>query len=54
MTKKYGLHMLVTTDPAVKEHMANILKQVEGKEKYIRTGFNMKQGKKFGSKGGVD
>lgn len=30
MTKKYGLHMLVTTDPAVKEHMANILKQVEG------------------------
>ncbi|KAG0090866.1 hypothetical protein BGZ93_003381 [Podila epicladia] len=29
MTKKYGLHMLVTIDPAVKEHMANILKQVE-------------------------
>ncbi|KAF9427770.1 hypothetical protein BGZ94_004185 [Podila epigama] len=29
MTKKYGLHMLVTTDPAVKEHMRNILQQVE-------------------------
>ncbi|KAG0360565.1 putative mitotic spindle checkpoint protein [Gamsiella multidivaricata] len=29
MTKKYGLNMLVTTDPAIKNHMRLILKQVE-------------------------
>ncbi|KAF9921860.1 Mitotic spindle checkpoint component mad2 [Linnemannia zychae] len=29
MTKKYGLNMLVTTDPEVKGHMREILKQVE-------------------------
>ncbi|KAF9353809.1 Mitotic spindle checkpoint component mad2 [Mortierella sp. AD094] len=29
MTKKYGLNMLVTTDPQVKSHMREILKQVE-------------------------
>ncbi|KAG0203025.1 Mitotic spindle checkpoint component mad2 [Mortierella sp. NVP41] len=29
MTKKYGLNLLVTTDPAVKRHMREILKQVE-------------------------
>ncbi|ORZ09394.1 DNA-binding protein [Lobosporangium transversale] len=29
MTKKYGLNMLVTTDPQVKDHMREILKQVE-------------------------
>ncbi|KAI1320010.1 Mitotic spindle checkpoint component mad2 [Mortierella claussenii] len=29
MTKKYGLNMLVTTDPQIKSHMREILKQVE-------------------------
>ncbi|KAF9365982.1 hypothetical protein BGX34_007033 [Mortierella sp. NVP85] len=29
MTKKYGLNMLVTTDPEIKNHMHEILKQVE-------------------------
>ncbi|KAG0315856.1 Mitotic spindle checkpoint component mad2 [Dissophora globulifera] len=29
MTKKYGLNMLVTTDPEIKNHMREILKQVE-------------------------
>ncbi|KAF9103585.1 Mitotic spindle checkpoint component mad2 [Mortierella sp. AM989] len=29
MTKKYGLNMLVTTDPQIKNHMREILKQVE-------------------------
>ncbi|KAF9438558.1 Mitotic spindle checkpoint component mad2 [Entomortierella beljakovae] len=29
MTKKYGLNMLVITDPQVKSHMREILKQVE-------------------------
>ncbi|KAG0227361.1 DNA-binding protein [Mortierella sp. GBAus27b] len=29
MTKKYGLNLLVTTEPSIKNHMRSILKQVE-------------------------